>query len=193
MLGSGKLLSEYGGIPLNGQSLWVPNQAVLGSMYQVMPGSAQQQSGVGHSPGMYSDATAFVHGAAYQYGQAMVGNSPMAPGWACRVSSGDMPSLMTPRRNSLSSNENDIPGTPYCSSALLCNVHLQTSAVSFSNPSCNEDEEVSPSQEAADKEPFDCPGTSPAAALYRASRLLNVSAVAASHPHLLVSMRRQPA
>jgi hypothetical protein len=105
--------SEYGGIPLNGQSLWVPNQAVLGSMYQVMPGSAQQQSGVGHSPGMYSDATAFVHGAAYPYGQAMVGNSPMAPGWASRVSSGDMPSLMTPRRDSLSSNENDIPGTPY--------------------------------------------------------------------------------
>lgn len=103
--------SEYGGIPLTqGQSLWVPNH--LGSMYQVMPGGTQQQTGVAHSPAMYNHAGAFVPATAYQYGQ--VGeNSPMAPGWASRVSSGDMPSLMTPRRDSISSNENDVPGTPY--------------------------------------------------------------------------------
>lgn len=103
--------SDYGAMP--GQGLWVPNQHVLPSMYQVMPGNPQQQNGAGHSPGMYNHAGTFVPGAAYQYGQHMVDNSPMAPGWASRVSSGDMPSLMTPRRDSISSNENDIPGTPY--------------------------------------------------------------------------------
>lgn len=99
--------SDYSAMPLTqGQGLWVPNQHVLGSMYQV----AQQQSG--HSPAMYNHAGAFVPGAAaYQYGQ--VDNSPIAHSWAARVSSGDMPSLMTPRRDSISSNENDIPGTPY--------------------------------------------------------------------------------
>lgn len=111
--------SEYGGMPLTqGQGLWVPNQHVLGSMYQVMPGGTQQQSGVGHSPGMYNHAGAFVPGTAYQYGQNIVDNSPMAQGWASRMSSGDMPSLMTPRRDSVSSNENDIPGTPYTSNGV---------------------------------------------------------------------------
>lgn len=105
--------SEYNAMPLTqGQGLWVPNQQVLGSMYQVMPAGAQQQSGVGHSPGMYNHAGAFVPGAAYQYGTPMV-DSPMAPGWTSRVSSGGMPSLMSPRRDSISSNENDSPGTPY--------------------------------------------------------------------------------
>jgi hypothetical protein len=105
--------SEYSTMPLTqGQGLWVPNQHVLGSMYQVMPASSQQ-SGVAHSPGMYTHAGAYVPQAAYQYSQGMVDNSPMAQGWASRVSSGDMPSLMTPRRDSISSNENDIPGTPY--------------------------------------------------------------------------------
>lgn len=103
--------SDYGGMPLTqGQSLWVPS---IGSMYQVMSGSTQQQSVVAHSPSMYNHAGAYVPGAAYPYGQAMVENSPMAPGWTSRVSSGDMPALMTPRRDSISSNENDIPGTPY--------------------------------------------------------------------------------
>ncbi|KAF2121129.1 hypothetical protein BDV96DRAFT_204488 [Lophiotrema nucula] len=101
--------SEYSGVPLSqSQGLWVPNQHVLGSVYQVMPGGNQQQAG------MYSQAGAYLPQATYQYGQAMV-DSPMAPSWASRVSSGDMPSLMTPRRDSVSSNENDIPGTPYTS------------------------------------------------------------------------------
>ncbi|KAF2703607.1 hypothetical protein K504DRAFT_392091 [Pleomassaria siparia CBS 279.74] len=105
--------SEYG--LSQGQGLWVPNQHVLNNMYQVMPGGNQAQSGMAQSPNMYGHA-GFVPQPAYQYGQAMVENSPMAPGWASRVSSGDMPSLMTPRRDSISSNENDIPGTPYTSS-----------------------------------------------------------------------------
>ncbi|KAF1964645.1 hypothetical protein BU23DRAFT_520895 [Bimuria novae-zelandiae CBS 107.79] len=107
--------SEYGAIAMNqAQGLWVPN---MGSMYGVMPGAQQQQSGIGHSPGMYNHAGAFAPQGAYQYSQGMV-ESPMGNGWASRVSSGDMPTLMTPRRDSISSNENDIPGTPYTSAGL---------------------------------------------------------------------------
>jgi hypothetical protein len=110
--------SEYGNIPLSqGQGLWVPNQHVLGSMYQVMPGG-QQQNGMAPSPNMYNHTGAYVHQAAYQYGQAVVDNSPMAPAWAARMSSAEMPSLMTPRRDSISSNENDNPGTPYGSGGM---------------------------------------------------------------------------
>ncbi|KAF2467629.1 uncharacterized protein BDR25DRAFT_395144, partial [Lindgomyces ingoldianus] len=107
--------SSYGSLPLNqGQGLWVPNQHVMSNMYPVMPNGAPQQSAMPHSPGMYSQTGTYIP-QTYQYGQAMVDHSPMAPGWASRVSSGDMPSLMTPRRDSISSNENDIPGTPYTS------------------------------------------------------------------------------
>ncbi|KAF2871429.1 hypothetical protein BDV95DRAFT_494323 [Massariosphaeria phaeospora] len=109
--------SEYNGVPLSqGQGLWVPNQHMINSMYQVMPAASQQHHGLGHSPGVYSANGSFVPQNAYQYGQPMMGESPMAPGWTSRVSSGDMPSLMTPRRDSISSAENDIPGTPYGSS-----------------------------------------------------------------------------
>jgi len=108
--------SEYGAMPLaQGQGLWVPN---MGSMYGVMAGANQQQSAVSHSPGMYNHAGAFVPQAAYQYGQPMVDNSPMGAGWTSRFSSAEMPALMTPRRDSVSSNENDIPGTPYTNSGL---------------------------------------------------------------------------
>lgn len=107
--------SEYGALPMNqGQGLWVPN---MGSMYGVMAGAQQQQAGMNHSPGMYNHAGAFVPQGAYQYSQGLV-ESPMGNGWTSRVSSGDMPTLMTPRRDSISSNENDIPGTPYTSAGL---------------------------------------------------------------------------
>jgi len=110
--------SEFGNIPLSqGQGLWVPNQHVLGGMYQMVPGN-QQQANMTPSPNMYSHGGAYVPQAAYQYGQAVVDNSPMAPAWAARLSSGEMPSLMTPRRDSISSNENDIPGTPYGSNGM---------------------------------------------------------------------------
>ena len=110
--------SEYGGMPLSqGQGLWIPSQHVMGSMYQMVPGS-QQQAGMAPSPNMYNHGGAYVPQSAYQYGQGVVENSPMAPAWAARLSSGEMPSLMTPRRDSLSSNENDIPGTPYGSGGM---------------------------------------------------------------------------
>lgn len=104
--------SDYGGIPLpQGHGLWVPN------LYGVMAGANQQQPAMGHSSAMYNPAGAFVPQYA-QYGQAMMENSPMPAGWTSRVSSGDMPALMTPRRDSLSSNENDAPGTPYASGGM---------------------------------------------------------------------------
>lgn len=110
--------SDYNGVSISqGQGLWIPNQHVLGSMYQMVPGG-QQQSGMTPSPNMYNHGGTYVPQAAYQYGQAVVDNSPMAPAWAARMSSGEMPSLMTPRRDSLSSNENDIPGTPYGSNGM---------------------------------------------------------------------------
>ncbi|CAE7199469.1 hypothetical protein P3342_010248 [Pyrenophora teres f. teres] len=111
--------SDYGNIPLSsGQGLWVPNQHVLAPMYPMMAAS-QQQTGMAPSPTMYNHTGAYVPQAAYQYGQAVVENSPMPPGWAARMSSADMPSLMTPRRDSISSNENDNPGTPYGSGGMF--------------------------------------------------------------------------
>lgn len=100
-----------------GQGLWVPNQHVLGSMYQVLAGG-QQQNGMAPSHNMYGHGGGYVPPTAYQYGQAVVDNSPMPPNWAARMASADMPSLMTPRRDSISSNENDIPGTPYGSGGM---------------------------------------------------------------------------
>jgi hypothetical protein len=90
--------SEYGNVQqLQGQGgLWVPNQHVIGSMYQMMP-AGQQQPGMAPSPNMYNQAGAYLPQASYQYGQA-VDHSPMPPGWAGRIASGEMPSLMTLRQ-----------------------------------------------------------------------------------------------
>jgi hypothetical protein len=109
--------AEYNNVQqLQGQSLWVPQQHVLGPMYHMVPGG-QQQAGMNPSPNMYSHNGAYVPQPSYQYSQA-VDNSPMPPSWAGRLSSGEMPSLMTPRRDSVSSNENDVPGTPYGSGGM---------------------------------------------------------------------------
>ncbi|KAF2736141.1 hypothetical protein EJ04DRAFT_174654 [Polyplosphaeria fusca] len=106
--------SEFGVMPMaQGQGLWVPNHNVLSSMYPVMAGG-HQQPGMPHSANMYTPTGAYIPQGSFQYGQGMV-DSPMAPSWPSRVSSGEMPSLMTPRRDSISSNENDVPGTPYTS------------------------------------------------------------------------------
>lgn len=106
--------SEYGGIPLTQpQGLWVPNQQAFSNVYHGLPGTTQSQSAMPHSPGMYTPVGPYMHQISYQYGHAMVENSPMPPSWTSRVSSAEMPSLMTPRRDSISSNEPDLPGTPY--------------------------------------------------------------------------------
>lgn len=124
--------SEYGGVPLSQhQGLWVPNQHMLSNMYAVMPGANQQQSTMSHSPGMYTPVGPYMHQPAYSYGHGMVDNSPMGPSWASRVSSQEMPSLMTPRRDSISSNEEPLPGTPYTG----YNVYRNGTAVMDRSPS----------------------------------------------------------
>ena len=106
--------SEYAGLPMTqAPGLWVPNQALVSSMYPVMHGASQQPSAMAATPAMYNHVGQFVPPAAYQYGPGMMENSPMAPAWASRVSSNEVPSLISPRRDSISSNENDVPGTPY--------------------------------------------------------------------------------
>ena len=106
--------SEYGGIPLTQpQGLWVPNQQAFSNVYHGLPGAIQPQSALPHPPGMYTPVGPYMHQISYQHGHAMVDNNPMPPSWASRVSSAEMPSLMTPRRDSISSNEPDLPGTPY--------------------------------------------------------------------------------
>ncbi|KAL5115114.1 hypothetical protein ACEQ8H_007029 [Pleosporales sp. CAS-2024a] len=118
--------SDYNHVhQLPGQSLWVPNQHVLGNMYQMMPGG-QQQTSMAPSPNMYNHAAAYVPHVSYPYGQT-IDNSPMAPpgwatrmppGWATRMPSAEMPMLTTPRRDSTPSTENDIPNTPYGSGGM---------------------------------------------------------------------------
>jgi hypothetical protein len=77
--------SDYNNVQqLHGQSLWVPNQHVLGNMYQMMP-NGQQQAGMVPSHNMYNHAGAYIPHTSYQYGQA-VDNSPMPPAWAGRRS-----------------------------------------------------------------------------------------------------------
>ena len=86
----------------NGQLLW-------GNPY--MPnGSHQGQNGFQSSPGVYNPAgNNFVGNGAYQ--TSYMNNSPS---WnSSRVPSSDVPSLITPRRDSGSSNEHEVPGTPF--------------------------------------------------------------------------------
>lgn len=61
------------------------------------------------SPGMYTPmANHFMtHGYTQQHE-----NSPMSQGWTPTNTTGEVPTLITPRRDSISSNENDAPGTP---------------------------------------------------------------------------------
>lgn len=76
------------------------------------------QSHVGHpsSPGMYAPVGhQFIMPGGYGNTHHMVnGNTPLSQGWnSSRVPSSDMPTLITPPRDSTSSNEDDAPGTPF--------------------------------------------------------------------------------
>lgn len=68
------------------------------------PTSSQQQS-----PGLYTPMNAqYLH---HGYGQQH-DNSPVSQTWTPSHTTGEVPTLITPRRDSISSNENDAPGTP---------------------------------------------------------------------------------
>lgn len=108
--------SHSGGVPnnnnvptayvCNGQIFWASNS-------YGQHGATQGQHGMATSPNNYSTAGAnYVGNGTYAgYPSYPVDNSPS---WATsRVPSSELPTLITPRRDSSSSNENDVPGTPF--------------------------------------------------------------------------------
>jgi hypothetical protein len=67
------------------------------------------------SPGMYTPhASHFMPQANYQGYQQQHDNSPLSQNWTPTTAgaNGEVPTLITPRRDSISSNENDQPATP---------------------------------------------------------------------------------
>lgn len=107
--------SDYGGVPITTglpQAYMYNGQIVFASpSFPTAPGSAMPPS-----PGLYNPAgQQFVNNAgAFQGYPHMINHSPVSHSWPnSRVSSGEMPTLITPRRDSSSSNENDVPGTPF--------------------------------------------------------------------------------
>lgn len=85
----------------------------------VYAASTSSQGGVPLSPSTYNNA--YIQQNSYNgYGQQVHDHIPLASnGWSSRVTSGEVPSLMTPRRDSISSTENDLPGTPYTAFGML--------------------------------------------------------------------------
>ena len=112
--------SAYGGVPI-GQHM--PASLYGAGQYLTYPGgymnqnSTQPHSTMQQTPAMYSPVTAgFMPQHGYQgYSQHVNNHSPLSQNWSSRVPSGEIPSLVTPRRDSVSSNEQDQPGTPYTS------------------------------------------------------------------------------
>ncbi|KAI9668011.1 MAG: hypothetical protein M1821_000831 [Bathelium mastoideum] len=112
--------SAYGGVPL-GQHM--PTSLYGTGQYLTYPGNymsqnaAQPHSTMQQNPAMYSPVTAqFMPQSGYQgYSQHVNNHSPLSQTWSSRAPSGEIPSLVTPRRDSVSSNEQDQPGTPYTS------------------------------------------------------------------------------
>ncbi|KAF2083444.1 hypothetical protein K490DRAFT_18790, partial [Saccharata proteae CBS 121410] len=99
--------SELGGVPL-------PQHFQAGHHPMMMPAINNYGPGMPHSPNMQAPLNHYMPSTAYQYATAVMdNNSPVTTSWASRVSSGEAPSLVTPRRDSVSSNEQDLPGTPY--------------------------------------------------------------------------------
>ncbi|KAK4983282.1 hypothetical protein LTR66_008884 [Elasticomyces elasticus] len=107
----------YGGVPLGPSmpaAIW-PNGQVMFPNHQPPQNGPSQYNGFQQSPGMYTPVAAqYVHGNFQGYAQHH-DNSPLSQNWTPNQSTitGEMPALITPRRDSISSNENDAPGTPY--------------------------------------------------------------------------------
>lgn len=99
--------SISGGVPLNGPMPYMYNGSVSfpGSMYAQQP-----QTSLPFQP----NNQLYQHGSYYGYPSTYPEYSPNT-NWIpqSRVPSGDVPSLVGPRRGSSSSNENDLPGTPF--------------------------------------------------------------------------------
>ncbi|GAB7356632.1 hypothetical protein MBLNU459_g7352t2 [Dothideomycetes sp. NU459] len=94
-------ISLHSAIP---SALWGANGQFIYAGNHSYPTSTHQQS-----PALYSPVTApyLTHGYAQHHD-----NSPNSQTWTPSHTTGDVPTLITPRRDSISSNENDVPGTP---------------------------------------------------------------------------------
>ncbi|KAF2755323.1 hypothetical protein EJ05DRAFT_488108 [Pseudovirgaria hyperparasitica] len=91
------------------QQVFMGLQNLQPGQHYYLPGANQGPSNMHHSPSMYSP---YVPNA-YPPGMGMMpDNSPIGRSWPSGVSSSDVPNLLTPRRESLSSNEAEYPGTP---------------------------------------------------------------------------------
>lgn len=102
---------HYAGLTLNTgfpAALWGANSHLMYSGAHGYPNGSHQQS-----PGLYTPISAqyLHHGYAQQHD-----NSPISQAWTPSHTTGEVPTLITPRRDSISSNENDAPGTPSYSS-----------------------------------------------------------------------------
>jgi hypothetical protein len=94
---------QYGGLPMPG-GLWGATNHLM------FPGGQPYSAAVHqHNPGLYTPMAAqyITHGYHHQHD-----HSPMSQGWTPSHTTGEVPTLITPRRDSMSSNENDAPGTP---------------------------------------------------------------------------------
>jgi hypothetical protein len=107
--------SEYGGLPMSqSHSMYLPTQSqFLFAGGHMLPGAAGSQSG----SSMYTPISHYMQPVNYGYSQQMQDNSPQSHTWTPRIpsdgSSHGMPTLITPRRDSVSSNEEHLPATPY--------------------------------------------------------------------------------
>jgi len=105
--------SEYGGVPVSGgtHAMYMPGTNHVLFTGPMQNPTAQQQHGLPYSP----QTVQYMQYANYGPGhnQHIQDHSPISTQWNSRVPSGEMPTLITPRRDSISSNEQDLPGTPY--------------------------------------------------------------------------------
>lgn len=107
--------SEYGRMSI-GPTLYYPTSAPVVYPNAAGQASIQNHAGMPHSPNFYSSVNSQYspQSGFPSYSQHVTERAPVTQNWAPRVSSGEMPTLITPgRRDSISSNEIDTPGTPY--------------------------------------------------------------------------------
>jgi hypothetical protein len=113
--------SDYGGLHMNqSHSMYMPNQSqFLYSGGHMLPGASgtQATSSMNSIGGVYTPVTHYMQPVNYGYAQQMQDHSHQGQTWTPRiasdVSSHGMPTLVTPRRDSVSSNEEHLPATPY--------------------------------------------------------------------------------
>ncbi|KAH0266981.1 RNA-binding domain-containing protein, partial [Aureobasidium melanogenum] len=95
---------QFNGLPIPA-ALWGATNHLMFPGGHSYPAAVHQ-----HNPGLYTPVAAqyIPHG----YHQQQHDNSPMSQAWTPSHTTGEVPTLITPRRDSISSNENDAPGTP---------------------------------------------------------------------------------